>query len=294
MSEPECQNAVYPPELKRELNPSPESAQQTLKQSDMGATSMPSSAISVQQAFMRYTNLTWNVITRMSQKLFRVLGLNILVCWIRSLSNFKSKKKSGLELPKVAIQKNRASALLRALIHAVPIGVALWVISINLYGLSVGVSVKPLTYYQVGAKVHEIAVQASLAVVLFSYIRHEMVLGRGLPLGSMFCALQVSQPSYLWSTEFWGSIASKNLAWRRKCRLIAFVFFSIVLAAVIGPSTAILLVPRLDYWSAGSTHIWMNITADDLWPTRYVGIKPSMKSILTLTVRLMSLYHLVA
>lgn len=225
----------------------------------------------VKQAFMRYTNLTWSVIKRMSQMLFRVFGLNILVCWICSLSNFKSKKKSGIELPKVAIQKGRVSALLRALIHAVPIGVALWIISINLYGLSVGVSIKPLAYYQAGAKVHEIAAQASLAAVLFSYIRHEMVLGRGLPLGSMFCALQVSQPSYLWSTEFWGSVASKQLALKRKCILIALVVFCIVLAAVIGPSTAILLMPRLDYWPAGSTHIWLNVTAQDLWPTRYVS-----------------------
>ena len=232
--------------------------------------------MTVQQAFMRFTNLTWTVIKLMSQKLFRALGLNILVDWIHSLSRFKTKKKSGLELPKVAIQKSRASALLRALIQAVPIGVALWIISINLYGFYIGVSVQPLIYHQVGAKAHEIAVQASLAVILFSYIRREMVLRGALPLGSMFWDLQVAQPSYLWSTEFWGSTTSKYLAWRRTCRLIAIVFFSVVLAAVFGPSTAIPLVPRLDYWSAGSTHIWMNMTTNDLWPTRYAGTKPSM------------------
>lgn len=41
---------------------------------------------------------------------------------------------------------------------------------------------------------------------------------------------------------------------------------AIVLAATVGPSSAILLIPRLDYWPAGSTHIWLNTTTQDLWP----------------------------
>lgn len=43
-----------------------------------------------------------------------------------------------------------------------------------------------------------------------------------------------------------------------------------ILTAAVGPSSAILLIPRLDYWPAGSTDIWLNITTQYLWPNRSV------------------------
>ena len=200
--------------------------------------------------------------------ILRALGLHVLVCWIRSISLDKLKKKSRCELPKVALQKDRSSALLRGLIHAIPITGALFLVAINLYQYYVGSSIKPLALYQFIAKVHEITIQASLAAIVFSYIRHEMVLGQGIPLGALFSGLQLSQASYLWSSEFWGSVRSKNLSPGKRCSLIAIIVGAIALAAVVGPSSAILLVPRLAYWPAGSTYIWINVTADGLWPNR--------------------------
>lgn len=111
-------------------------------------------------------------------------------------------------------------------------------------------------------------IQASLAAIILSYIRHQMVLGNGIPFGALFSGLQINQISYLWSMEFWGSINSRHLSFWRKITMLAFISLSFILAAVTGPSSAILLIPRLDYWSAGSTHIWINATFNDIWPNR--------------------------
>ena len=110
-------------------------------------------------------------------------------------------------------------------------------------------------------------IQASLTAILFSYIRYEMVMGNGLPFGALFSGLQISQISYLWSKEFWGSITSRYLPFRRKASMLAITLVCFVLAAAAGPSGATLLVPRLDYWPAGTTHIWVNATVGELWPS---------------------------
>lgn len=50
--------------------------------------------------------------------------------------------------------------------------------------------------------------------------------------------------------------------------MLVFITLCFTLAAVAGPSSAILLIPRLSNWPAGSTHIWVNATFNDIWPSR--------------------------
>ena len=180
--------------------------------------------------------------------------------------------KRHRELTKVAIRQNRTTALLRTLIHVLPVDLALWLIILNWNGYYVGSYTYDLFYYQVAAKILEIMIQASLTAIIFSYIRHEMVIGNGLPFGALFSGLQISQISYLWSKEFWGSLTSRYLPFRRKFIMLTMMLVCFVLAATAGPSSATLLVPRLDYWPAGTTHIWINATVEELWPP--VLVKP--------------------
>ena len=199
--------------------------------------------------------------------LFRALGLHLIISAIRSLRHLAIGK--GFDEPtKIAIRKDRMTALGRALIHVVPITVAIWEIIINWNTYYFGATIRNQAYYQFGAKVHEMTAQASLAVIVFSYIRYEMSLGKGLPFGALFSGLQISQASYLWSMEFWGSLCSGKLPFRRKVEMALIMSVAIVLAATVGPSSAILLIPRLDYWPAGSTSIWLNTTSQGLWPDR--------------------------
>ena len=105
--------------------------------------------------------------------------------------------KGYTEATKIAIRKSRTTALLRALIHFTPVGVALWEIVLNWNTYFVGYDVYNLAYYQFGAKVYEVAIVASLSAVIFSYVRYELMLGDGIPFGALFSGLQISQASYL-------------------------------------------------------------------------------------------------
>ena len=212
----------------------------------------------------------WRIVQDTTTVLFRALGLHVIVSAFRSLRHLAVGK--GYDEPtKIAIRASRTTALIRALVHIVPISVAVWEIIINWNTYYLGATIRNQAYYQFGAKVHEMTAQASLAAIVFSYIRYEMSLGQGLPFGALFSGLQVSQASYLWSMEFWGSICSRHLPVRRRIGMFLIITVAIVLAATVGPSSAILLIPRLDYWPAGATDIWLNATSQALWPNRWVA-----------------------
>ena len=225
-----------------------------------------------------------------SKTLCRALGLNVLFSLFVFL-RYQTVGKGYTEQTKIAVRRSRTTALLRALIHVFPVGVALWEIVLNWNTYFVGDDVYNFAYYQFGAKVHEIAIEASLSAVIFSYVRYELMLGDGIPFGALFSGLQISQASYLWSLEFWGTISSRTISSKSKLCLLSVVSASIFLAAVSGPSSAILLVPRLDYWPAGSTHIWININSESLWPSRLGNFFLGLKTCIIYTNRLSVLMY---
>ncbi|KAL8735024.1 MAG: hypothetical protein Q9166_001149 [cf. Caloplaca sp. 2 TL-2023] len=141
---------------------------------------------------------------------------------------------------------------------------------INWRGYYVGANINGLSYLQFAAKLHEMAMQSSLAVIVFGYVRHVLFSGDALPIGALLSGLQLTQVSYLWSMELWG-IASSKIPLRRRLGVMAMIIIAVILASTVGPSSAILLIPNLSYWPAGSTHIWMNTTAADLWPSMLDG-----------------------
>lgn len=208
----------------------------------------------------------WSNVKNSLKTTFRALGLSAIISFIKFLRY--PFGKGFEERTKIAVRKSRSAALLRSLVHAAPVGIAIWEIALNWNTYYVGSTAPRLVYYQIAAKAHEMMIQASLAAIIFSYVRHEMVLGNGIPFGALFSGLQVSQISYLWSMEFWGSVGSNHLSGWKKLAPMVFISVCFILAAAAGPSSAILLIPRLEYWPAGSTHIWLNATANDIWPDR--------------------------
>ena len=212
----------------------------------------------------------WIKVQDVTKLVLRALGLMIFAHALRSLfRRLRHVTGRGLHEPtKKAIRKNKTIALLRCLIHLIPVSIALSEIILNWNTYYVGVSIYNQAVYQVMAKIHEVSIQASLATIVFSYIRHEMTIGNGIPFGTLFSGLQINQIAYLWSMEFWGSLRSPHLPLRRRITLLFLIFVSIVLASLSGPSSAILLIPRLDFWPGGNTDIWINATIDDLYPTR--------------------------
>ncbi len=107
-----------------------------------------------------------------SKVIFGVLGLSMIVAGLKALRRLSIGK--GYDEPtKIAIRQSRKIALSRALIHIAPLGVALWEIVLNWNTYYVGATIRNIAYYQFGAKVHEMVVQASLAAVVLIYVRWE-------------------------------------------------------------------------------------------------------------------------
>ena len=177
-------------------------------------------------------------------------------------------RKDFTEPQKIAIHGSRLTALSRAVIHLLPIAVALMEIIWNWKGRYVGRRFDKQSYYQFAAKAHEIVIQASLASIALSYIRFQLTFGDGLPFGSFLSGLQITQISYLWSTELWSSVFSRDLRLRRKLTLLVIIISCGLIAATAGPSSALLLIPRYTTLRWGSSYFSINGTSQDIWPDR--------------------------
>lgn len=209
----------------------------------------------------------WTRVCHETSLFLRSIGLGIFVS---TLSGLFSRGFS--EPAKVAVRRNRMTALLRSLVHAVPLGVALMEIILNWKGYYIGATFTKQAYYQFAAKAHEITIQASLTVMVLSYIRYALTVGRGLPFGSLIGGFQFLQLSYLWSTELWASITSKHFSLTRKLGLLLVAVVCSILAATVGPSSATLLIPRQVYWPLQPTRFAINGTFQNVWPDRLDGL----------------------
>ena len=191
----------------------------------------------------------------------RSIGLGIVVTVFQGTFSRKF-----VEPTKAAIISNRFIALLRSLIHVLPVGVALTEIIVNWNGYYVGAIFDNQTVLQFAAKAHEITIQASLAAIIQSHMRHLIIAVSGLPFGALLGATQFNQISYLWSTELWSSALSKKFRVDRKLGFLIAVVLCTLIASTAGPSSATLLIPRQDLWPLKSFHLFLNATSEELWP----------------------------
>ncbi|KUJ09103.1 uncharacterized protein LY89DRAFT_724626 [Mollisia scopiformis] len=181
------------------------------------------------------------------------------------LAVFQSSKDGGRK--KTALDKSRSQALSRCAVHIIPIIGAIVIISLNFKALYIGATLNAITALQFAAKLHEITMVASIACIVFSYLRYQLTLGDGLPLGATIAGLELTRISYLWSLGFWGALMSPNFSLKQKVQFVLVVVPAIVLVATVGPSSAVCMIPRTSYWPAGSTDIWINGTYDELYST---------------------------
>ena len=86
--------------------------------------------------------------------------------------------------------------------------------------------------------------QLSLSTLLLSVIRYQIVTYGGVPFGSFLAPAQTASISYMLSSDLWGPITSRNLRSRRSLWLTISTVAVIILASLIGPSGAVLIIPR--------------------------------------------------
>lgn len=157
---------------------------------------------------------------------------------------------------------------MRALIHTIPSGVAIFEIVLNWKGHYAGAHFDKQNYLQFVAKGHEILMQASITTIILSYTRYQISVGKGIPFGAILGALEFLQVSYLWSVEFWSAITSKDFHLRKKICFAVLVLLCATVAATAGPSSANLLIARQGTWPRKSSYLAVNATSQDLWPDR--------------------------
>ena len=210
----------------------------------------------------------WSRVCHETGLFLRSIRLGIVVT---AFQGFFTKNFSEPE--KAAIRQSRVTAFLRALIHTIPLGVAIFEIVLNWKGHYVGAHFDKQNYFQFVAKGHEILMQASIATIILSYTRYQISIGKGMPFGAILGALEFLQVSYLWSVELWSAIMSRDFRLRKKIGFAFLILLCVTVAATAGPSSANLLIARQGTWPRSSSYLAVNATSQDLWPDRLDGGK---------------------
>ncbi|KAF2877078.1 hypothetical protein BDV95DRAFT_643904 [Massariosphaeria phaeospora] len=104
-------------------------------------------------------------------------------------------------------------------------------------------------YLQFLAKFHELLLLLSMSYIVVYRLQHHL-LNDGLPFGFLDAPHQISAGGgdLLWSLAFWKATSSSS---RSGCVLGMSLLFGTVISVSLGPSSAIALIPSLDWWDSG-------------------------------------------
>lgn len=121
---------------------------------------------------------------------------------------------------------------------------------------------------QMAAKLLELFVVFSLGCILFTALRHEIVLGHGVPMASLASGLNFSRPSFLWSQEMLALLAAEFSApWKKAAYVACLILFS-AFTVIVAPATASALSPDLEWHAAGGAITWLNVSEKTLFPAQ--------------------------
>lgn len=215
------------------------------------------------------------------EQLFRSSGLAIVHALLH-----KARRKAGQEEAKVVIDKSRGLALGRCAVHILPTSASIVILWVNFQQVFIGIDFRSLirsetvniALLQTAAKVQELLIVASLATVAFQLLRYELVYGNGLPLGLLAAGFDFAKLSWLWSPEFVACLwkPDRGPGKLRRAAIVLYLIIATALAALAGPSCAVLLIPQSQEWAAGGTDFYLNGTADELWPTTLSALSGSL------------------
>jgi len=153
--------------------------------------------------------------------------------------------KSSNERRKIAMYHSRQVAAAHILVHVLPLGGAATLLTLQGTKYWIGTETSISTFLQFAAKFHELTMQASIVEVLLCIIRAGAVNGY-VPLGALSGATKPTQLSYLWSLDFVSAATSPAFRGWRKVAIVLTLPFLLLLTSLVGPSSAVLMIPRPD------------------------------------------------
>lgn len=112
-----------------------------------------------------------------------------------------------------------------------------------------------LNALQFAAKVHETLMVASLVTIMLHHIRYRLLSPdpRGLPLGLITSPFRLLDITFLWSREFLATLRNPRSLRTAEVITIVIHLFLFILAAVLGPASAISMLPRMGEWELAKT-----------------------------------------
>ena len=87
-------------------------------------------------------------------------------------------------------------------------------------------------------------VVASLTNIVFQLVRHQVIEGDGVSLSVLVSGFAFTKLEYFCSNSVWGSSLPGPKRWRRTLLVLYILLFGL-LSLVVGPASAVLLIPRI-------------------------------------------------
>lgn len=118
---------------------------------------------------------------------------------------------------------------------------------------------------QFAAKLHEIFIVVSLTAIVMHHVRRRLFSSRGLSFGLLSSGYQVSSINYLFSKGFRSAVFTEGA-------LILTLAAAMITVNVVGPSSAIAMIPKLDWWKVDGPfnielQLYLDLSLDELYPT---------------------------
>ncbi|KAH7131447.1 hypothetical protein B0J13DRAFT_104804 [Dactylonectria estremocensis] len=173
--------------------------------------------------------------------------------------------------------QGKVRRLLSSIVHLIPLGMTgllLWINFAKLYwfppsGLGSGFlhvdGSDVLNSLQLAAKLYELFVVASLAAITLKSYKRRLVRD-GIPFGMLSGAYRVGDVLYLLDSRFWSG-------WGYARWLALLLIVNTILSILVGPASAILIVPELQWFSLPGAFSNIKppillLPSDMMWPTR--------------------------
>jgi hypothetical protein len=172
------------------------------------------------------------------------------------------------ERRKIAMHHSRPIATYHILLHVVPLGGAVSLLYLSWSSVFVGPEFSNTAALQFAAKIHELLMQASIGEVVLAIIHTQMMTGF-IPLGALSTSMRASHLSSIWSLDFMSAVTSRDFVGWRKLLFATLIPILILLISLVGPASAVLMIPRLGASSTiRSTTLYADAPAASLFPTR--------------------------
>ncbi|KAK7911811.1 hypothetical protein PG985_014292 [Apiospora marii] len=135
---------------------------------------------------------------------------------------------------------------------------------------------------QLVTKVHEILIVFSFSAMALAMFRRRLV-GDGVRLGFLTGGYRVGDLMYLTSSSFWRQGLDQERPW--EVLLCGYLVFATLMSTVVGPVSAVLLIPALDWYPYAPGAAFSNISPpiiyrldrDLVWPSVMKAEGDSMK-----------------